>query len=41
MLDLNIPSKEHDESRQGEAIILETPKDNAGRKLYLKVMAAL
>ncbi len=36
MLDLSIPSKEHDESRQGEAIILETPKNNAGRKLYLE-----
>jgi tRNA-2-methylthio-N6-dimethylallyladenosine synthase len=36
MLDLSIPSKTHDESRQGEAIILETPKNNAGRKLYLE-----
>lgn len=36
MLDLNIPSKQHDENRQGEAIILETPKNNSGRKLYLE-----
>ena len=35
MLDLNIPSKAHDESRQGEAIVLE-PKNSTGRKLYLE-----
>jgi tRNA-2-methylthio-N6-dimethylallyladenosine synthase len=36
MIDLNIPSKEHDESRQGEALLLETPSNNTGRKLYLE-----
>lgn len=36
MLDLNIPSKEHDESRQGEALVLEPTKTNNGRKLYVE-----
>lgn len=36
MLDLNIPSKEHDESRQGEALVLESSKNHTGRKLYVE-----
>ena len=36
MLELNIPSKEHDESRQGEALVLESPKTKNGRKLYVE-----
>jgi tRNA-2-methylthio-N6-dimethylallyladenosine synthase len=36
MMDLVIPDKVHDESRQGEALLL-TPKDNSnGRKLYIE-----
>src|SRR5579862_8094424 len=37
MMDLVIPDKTHDESRQGEALILE-PKNgkNTGRKLYIE-----
>jgi len=37
MMDLVIPDKTHDESRQGEALILE-PKNgkNSGRKLYIE-----
>ncbi|MBV8391221.1 MAG: tRNA (N6-isopentenyl adenosine(37)-C2)-methylthiotransferase MiaB [Mucilaginibacter sp.] len=37
MMDLVIPDKTHDESRQGEALMLE-PKDgkNNGRKLYIE-----
>jgi tRNA-2-methylthio-N6-dimethylallyladenosine synthase len=36
MLELNIPSKEHDEARQGEALMLEATKNNNGRKLYIE-----
>lgn len=36
MLELNIPSKEHDESRQGEALVLDSSKNNDGRKLYVE-----
>src|SRR5882757_2344445 len=37
MMDLVIPDKTHDESRQGEALILEPVKGkNNGRKLYIE-----
>jgi tRNA-2-methylthio-N6-dimethylallyladenosine synthase len=37
MMDLLIPDKQHDESRQGEALMLEqTPDKNNGRKLYIE-----
>ncbi|KHJ36829.1 (dimethylallyl)adenosine tRNA methylthiotransferase MiaB [Pedobacter glucosidilyticus] len=36
MLELNIPSKEHDEARQGEALVIEATKNNNGRKLYIE-----
>ncbi|RRN77017.1 tRNA (N6-isopentenyl adenosine(37)-C2)-methylthiotransferase MiaB, partial [Pseudoxanthomonas sp. SGD-10] len=36
MLEFNIPSKEHDESRQGEALVLEPSGKNNGRKLYVE-----
>ena len=37
MMDLVIPDKTHDESRQGEALILETYSGkNNGRKLYIE-----
>jgi tRNA-2-methylthio-N6-dimethylallyladenosine synthase len=37
MMDLVIPDKTHDESRQGEALILEPVKGkNSGRKLYIE-----
>jgi tRNA-2-methylthio-N6-dimethylallyladenosine synthase len=37
MMDLFIPDKTHDESRQGEALILEPVKGkNSGRKLYIE-----
>ncbi|MGZ3822095.1 MAG: tRNA (N6-isopentenyl adenosine(37)-C2)-methylthiotransferase MiaB [Mucilaginibacter sp.] len=37
MMDLVIPDKTHDESRQGEALILEPAKGkNSGRKLYIE-----
>ena len=36
-MDLLIPDKQHDESRQGEALMLEqTPDKNNGRKLYIE-----
>ncbi|RYZ94656.1 MAG: tRNA (N6-isopentenyl adenosine(37)-C2)-methylthiotransferase MiaB, partial [Sphingobacteriaceae bacterium] len=37
MMDLVLPDKTHDESRQGEALVLEplTGK-NSGRKLYIE-----
>ncbi|MBE9663436.1 tRNA (N6-isopentenyl adenosine(37)-C2)-methylthiotransferase MiaB [Mucilaginibacter myungsuensis] len=37
MIDLEIPNKEHDEARQGEALMLEpTVGKNNGRKLYIE-----
>ncbi len=37
MMDLLIPDKTHDESRQGEALLLEKSTDNSnGRKLYIE-----
>ncbi|WP_304064039.1 MiaB/RimO family radical SAM methylthiotransferase [Pedobacter glucosidilyticus] len=36
MLELNIPSKEHDEAKQGQALVLEASKNNNGRKLYIE-----
>jgi tRNA-2-methylthio-N6-dimethylallyladenosine synthase len=37
MMDLLVPDKAHDESRQGEALLLEPIKDNNnGRKLYIE-----
>ncbi|MCD8740917.1 tRNA (N6-isopentenyl adenosine(37)-C2)-methylthiotransferase MiaB [Mucilaginibacter roseus] len=36
MIDLVIPDKTHDESRQGEALILEPTGKNNGRKLYIE-----
>src|SRR6201995_2334655 len=37
MMDLVIPGKVHDESRQGEALLLETENEaNNGRKLYIE-----
>lgn len=37
MLELNLASKEHDESRQGEALVLDQPKlKNTERKLYIE-----
>jgi tRNA-2-methylthio-N6-dimethylallyladenosine synthase len=37
MIDLAIPDKVHDESRQGEALVLETKNDKKnGRKLYIE-----
>ena len=37
MMDLVIPDKTHDESRQGEALMLEpSNKKNSGRKLYIE-----
>lgn len=36
MIDLVIPDKTHDESRQGEALILEPNGKNNGRKLYIE-----
>src|SRR3978361_1857752 len=36
-MDLLIPDKAHDESRQGEALVLEPiPGKNSGRKLYIE-----
>ena len=35
-MDLVIPDKTHDESRQGEALILEPKGKNNGRKLYIE-----
>ena len=36
MMDLVIPDKVHYESRQGEALLLETDKKSNGRKLYIE-----
>ncbi len=37
MMDLLIPDKAHDESRQGEALVLDAPVEkNNGRKLYIE-----
>ncbi|UEG55343.1 tRNA-2-methylthio-N(6)-dimethylallyladenosine synthase [Mucilaginibacter daejeonensis] len=37
MMDLLIPDKTHDESRQGEALVLDQiPEKNNGRKLYIE-----
>ncbi|RYE14621.1 MAG: tRNA (N6-isopentenyl adenosine(37)-C2)-methylthiotransferase MiaB [Sphingobacteriales bacterium] len=36
MIDLVLPDKTHDESRQGEAIVLEPTGKNNGRKLYIE-----
>src|ERR1700759_4484382 len=37
MIDLAIPNKEHDEARQGEALMLEPVEGkNSGRKLYIE-----
>jgi tRNA-2-methylthio-N6-dimethylallyladenosine synthase len=36
MMDLVIPDKTHDESRQGEALLLEPKGKNNGRKLYIE-----
>ena len=35
-MDLVIPDKEHDESRQGEALVLQATGKNNGRKLYIE-----
>lgn len=36
MMDLVLPDKAHDESRQGEALMLENENKNNGRKLYIE-----
>jgi tRNA-2-methylthio-N6-dimethylallyladenosine synthase len=36
MLDPAISVKDHDEARQGEALMLENPLKNSGRKLYIE-----
>jgi len=36
MLDLQVQDKTHDEARQGEALILETPRKADARKLYIE-----
>lgn len=36
MIDLQLTDKKHDEERQGEALVLETPKKGDGRKLYIE-----
>jgi len=36
MIDLQLTDKKHDEERQGEALLLETPKKGDGRKLYIE-----
>ncbi|RCH53738.1 tRNA (N6-isopentenyl adenosine(37)-C2)-methylthiotransferase MiaB [Mucilaginibacter hurinus] len=36
MIDLVVPDKTHDESRQGEALVLEPAGKNNGRKLYIE-----
>ncbi|TCC93362.1 tRNA (N6-isopentenyl adenosine(37)-C2)-methylthiotransferase MiaB [Pedobacter frigiditerrae] len=36
MIDLQLTEKKHDEERQGEALLLETPKKGDGRKLYIE-----
>lgn len=35
-MDLLVPDKTHDESRQGEALMLEADADKSGRKLYIE-----
>lgn len=36
MIDLQLTNKTHDEERQGEALVIETPKKGDGRKLYIE-----
>jgi len=36
MIDLQLTDKKHDEERQGEALVMETPKKGDGRKLYIE-----
>ena len=36
MIDLQLTDKKHDEERQGEALVIETPKKGDGRKLYIE-----
>jgi tRNA-2-methylthio-N6-dimethylallyladenosine synthase len=36
MIDLQVPDKTHDETRQGEALILDTPIKADARKLYIE-----
>ncbi|TDO21522.1 tRNA (N6-isopentenyl adenosine(37)-C2)-methylthiotransferase MiaB [Pedobacter duraquae] len=36
MIDLQLLDKKHDESRQGEALVLDAPTGNASRKLYIE-----
>lgn len=36
MIDLQLTDKKHDEERQGEALLIETPKKGDGRKLYIE-----
>jgi tRNA-2-methylthio-N6-dimethylallyladenosine synthase len=36
MMDLVLPDKAHDETRQGEALMLETKAEKNGRKLYIE-----
>lgn len=36
MIDLQVPDKTHDEARQGEALILDTPVKADARKLYIE-----
>src|ERR1700744_814704 len=36
MMDFAIPDKTHDESRQGEALVIEPKGKNNGRKLYIE-----
>lgn len=36
MIELQLTDKKHDEERQGEALVLETPKKGDGRKLYIE-----
>ncbi|PST85269.1 tRNA (N6-isopentenyl adenosine(37)-C2)-methylthiotransferase MiaB [Pedobacter yulinensis] len=36
MIELQLQDKTHDESRQGEALVVEKPKTSNGRKLYIE-----
>lgn len=36
MIDLQLTDKKHDEERQGEALVLATPNNGDGRKLYIE-----
>jgi tRNA-2-methylthio-N6-dimethylallyladenosine synthase len=36
MIDLQLTDKTHNEERQGEALVLDTPKEGDGRKLYIE-----